>query len=140
MRTIWSVVVGGAAGIVAMMLVEFLVSLVVPAPANLDITRPGASATYIESLPVLLLALQIVSWAIGSYVAAFVAMRMAKGTSILPGVVAGAVPLLAGVIDMALIPHPIWMWVLGVAALTVPAYYAARMMLPKQASLRDAIG
>ncbi|MBV9046529.1 MAG: hypothetical protein JO348_06710 [Alphaproteobacteria bacterium] len=140
MRTIWSVVVGGAAGIVAMMLVEFLVSLVVPAPANLDITRPGASATYIESLPVLLLALQIVSWAIGSYVAAFVAMRMAKGTSILPGVVAGAVPLLAGVIDMALIPHPIWMWVLGVTALTVPAYYAARMMLPKQASLRDAIG
>ncbi|MBV9904866.1 MAG: hypothetical protein JO346_09835 [Alphaproteobacteria bacterium] len=140
MRTIWSVVVGGAAGVVAMMLVEFLVSLVVPAPANLDITRPGASATYIQSLPVLLLALQIVSWAIGSYVAAFVAMRMAKGTSILPGVVAGAVPLLAGVIDMALIPHPIWMWVLGVTALTVPAYYAARMMLPKQASLRDAIG
>ena len=138
-RTVWGIVAGGVVGIVAMRLIGFVGDMIFPVPAGLDISRPGASASYIDKMPLLSLLPVIIGWAAGSYIAAMVATRVARTTSMLPGLIAGAVPLLAGVLEMAMIPHPIWMWGLGLIALTAPAYFAARQFMPRPATLRDAM-
>lgn len=140
LRAFLAVILGALAGMLTIMLVESVSDMLFP--AGVDLNQPDARALYMDSVPLAAKLLVLIGWAGGSYLGARIATRMAHSKTLRPGLSVGAVMLLAGVANMAMLPHPLWMWAAGIAAFALPAYYVTRQLtprLPKPTMLRDAI-
>jgi hypothetical protein len=72
----------------------------------------------------------LAAWGLGTFAGAWVAARIAPGGQLAFGLAIGVVALLAGVAIMLHIPHPLWMWVLGVGEMLPAAYFGARLATP----------
>jgi len=47
--------------------------------------------------------------------------------------IVGALLMLAGIMNMIMIPHPTWLWVLGITVYLPAAYLGARLIKGRQA-------
>jgi hypothetical protein len=72
----------------------------------------------------------LVSWALGAFAGGWVAARLAPSKKIVFGLVIGAFGLVAAIFNMLMIPHPAWVWVVGLAEFIPAAYLGARLALP----------
>lgn len=125
LRRLLAVVAGVLAGIVAIAMAEFVGHLIFPPPEGMDISDPASIAAAMEQISIGALVAVLVAWGIGSMVGGFVAARIDGKTG--PGaLMVGAVLLLAAIINMLMIPHPVWFWVLGVALFLPLAKLGAR--------------
>ncbi len=119
------------AGLVAMVLTVFLLEsaghMVFPPPANMDFSDPAAQKAFMESLPIGALAFVILAWAVGALVGSYVAATIARQHRLAVALVVGVVMIALSVATMAMIPHPLWMIVLGVALPLPMAWLGARV-------------
>lgn len=126
------------AGLVVMVLTVFLVEsaghLMYPPPPGVDVTNPEALKTLIQSLPVAALAFVVVAWALGAFAGAFVACRIARQHRTALAVAIGAVMIALSAATMVMIPHPVWMIVLGVALPLPMAWLAMQLAGPAPAA------
>ncbi len=136
LRTFWGIIAGGVTGVVTMMILESAGDLIFPMPPAADLSRAGASLTYMDQMPIGAKVIVLLGWAAASYLASTLALRLARSKNPRVGWAAGGAVFAAGVLSLAMIPHPIWMWALGLVALTAPAYTAARHGTPKRVDLR----
>jgi hypothetical protein len=130
-RTILAVIVGAIVGMLTIMAMEFLFSLILPVPAALDLSQPGASAIYMANIPLANKLAVLFGWAVASFAAGHTATRMARTSDVRPALAAGGILVFAGILNMVILPHPWWMWLAGIVLLLAPAYLAARRVLPK---------
>jgi hypothetical protein len=89
------------------------------------------------ALPRAALLLVLVGWALGTFAGAYVAGRLARRVPIAHGLVVGVLFLAAGVANMLMLPHPIWMWMAGVAAFLAGGYGGGRLAARKAAALQS---
>jgi hypothetical protein len=108
LRVLAGIIAGTIGGIVAVGLVE----------------RVGDALYPLPQVPMTMLTVELIGWAIGSFVAGALGARIARAGPI-PGLVAGAFLLFAGIVSLIEISHPFWMIVAGAAALTLPALIAS---------------
>ncbi len=138
LRAFLGVIAGGVAGIVTMIVLETAGDLIFPMPPAADLSKAGASLTYMDQMPIGAKVIILLGWAAASYLASMLAIRWGRSTNPRVGWAAGGAVFLAGALSLAIIPHPIWMWALGLVALTAPAWYAAQRSTPRPADLRSA--
>ena len=114
MKQVIAVLAAVIAGFVALAAVTFLSSMIYPAPEGLDVNDAEAMRAYVESVPIGGKLIVLASWVIGAFVAGFVAQKMAPdGKGMVSAMIAGAVLLLAGIMNALNIPHPLWMTIIG---------------------------
>jgi hypothetical protein len=126
----WSVLAVLAGAIVAGVLisvVEGISSAVYPPPPGLDLNNPEALRQYIDRLPIGAFLFVLAAWAVGPFAGAYVAARLVRRARMAHGLIVGALFLIAGVLNMLMIPHPIWMWVAGIAIFIGCSYLGARL-------------
>ncbi|UIJ45410.1 hypothetical protein LZK98_00115 [Sphingomonas cannabina] len=126
---------GVIAGIVAAMLVIFVVEMIghwiAPPPASLDMTDKAALAVYVEGVPLALKLLVALAWFLGALVGGHIALRIAgwpPATWIVAVVIAAG-----GIANVIQLPSPVWMQAAAVlapllggwAALHVPGWRKA---------------
>jgi hypothetical protein len=138
LRTVFAVILGAIVGMLTIMAMEFLFSLILPVPAALDLSQPGASATYMANIPLANKIAVLFGWAAASFAAGHTATRMARASDVRPAVAAGSILVFAGILNMVLLPHPWWMWLAGIVLLLAPAYLAARRLVSGEGDLREA--
>lgn len=134
LRIFFAIIIGGIAGIATMMLVEYLSSMLFPMPTDLDTKSLGEMKTYMDSVPIAAKAMVLVGWTLGSVVGGYVATRLARNGSAVPGIIVGLVLLAAGGLNFLMLPHPIWMVIAGVILLPLPAVLVSRMFAPRFAA------
>ncbi len=105
-----------------------------PMPDGLDPSDPESIKAAMQKVPAGALVGVLISWAFGAFAGAWVAARLAPLNKLLFGLGIGALGVLAAVADMLMIPHPAWMWVLGVAEFIPAAYLGARLATPSVTS------
>lgn len=103
-------VVGGALVVAGL---EAASHVVWPVPADLDPSDAEAFARFVEQLPIGALVAVVVAWICGAFVGSILAAALASRVRLAVGLLAGAMTLLGTVANLAMIPHPIWMIVLG---------------------------
>ena len=103
-RTVLAVIAGALAGMFVIMTMESVSGLLFPTPPGVDLSKAGATATYIANVPIGALLFILLGWAAGSYVAGAIATRISRRASLLPGLAAGAVLLFSGVLGWFLAP------------------------------------
>lgn len=124
MRNLFAVVLGVAVAVFAIMAVEMVGHSLYPPPANLKLDDPKAIADYIARAPFLALALVPVAWAAGAFCGGTVASLVAAGRR--PqrfGLVVGTVIFAASVMNLWMIPHPLWLVLAAPFACLIPGWF-----------------
>jgi hypothetical protein len=134
LRAFWGIIAGGVAGIVTMMILESAGDAIFP--AGVDLSKAGASLIYMDRMPMAAKVMVLLGWAFASFLASALALRLGHSKNPRVGWAAGAAVFLAGILSLAMIPHPWWMWAVGLPALALPAWFAARQLTPRPADMR----
>ena len=130
LRRLLGVILGLVAGAIIVALIEGLGHALWPPPAGTDLRDPEQLRALMGSLPIGSLIAVIVGWALGSFGGGWMAATISRDARM--ALVVSFVLLCMGVITMIQIPHPLWMWVLGVA-LPLPAAWLGARLAPKAA-------
>jgi hypothetical protein len=126
-RSVLAVVVGVIVTMGLIMGVETVCNYLYPPPPGLDASDHEAMGTYIADLPVGAFLVLLIGWAIASGVGAWVAARLAGRSPITHGLIVGAWFLAGAIMTMVMIPHPVWMVIGAIAALSGFSYLGARV-------------
>ena len=126
LRSILSVVAGAAAAVVLIGVMETAGHLVYPPPAGIDMGKPETIKAAMAGMPVGAFLSIILGWGVGTFGGAWVAARLAGRSPLVHGLVIGVLSLSAGVAMMVMMPHPLWVCVLGVAVFLPAAYLGAK--------------
>jgi 4-hydroxybenzoate polyprenyltransferase len=132
-RSILAVVAGLVLGVVIIAAVEYMSHMVYPPPPGLDMKDPEAMKAMVANLPVGALLFLLLAWALGSFGGGWLAARLSQRLQTRHAMIVGALLMLAGIMNMIMIPHPAWLWVLGIAVYLPAAYLGARLVKVRQA-------
>jgi hypothetical protein len=128
-RIILGIVIGVALGFALVMAGDYLNRMLFPMPPDLQITNPEAIRDYMASAPVTSLLGMPVTWTVaagaGAFAAAIIAGRAWTGW------IAGALMFAATLLNLALIPHPLWMLVAAIVFVPAAAWFGAKFGAPK---------
>lgn len=106
-RNILAVLAGLAVSVLVMEGMEGFVGKIYPMPANLDMHDKEAMGRYIAGMPFAAVGMMILVYMLGSFVGGYTASRISK--KIRQSFVVGCFLLAFGVVNVVMIPHPIWM-------------------------------
>lgn len=115
------------AGFIVLGLVESISWMLYPAPEDLDLTDMEALAAYAAQVPLTAKLIVLAAWMIGAFVAGFIAGKFApEGTGPKLALMAGGVLMLGGIMNTFMVPHPVWMLVIGLLQYLPMAYLGAK--------------
>lgn len=114
---------GLLAAMVTISVVEAIGNSMYPAPADMDYNNKEMVKALISSMPFGALVFVVNAWILGSFIGSIVTSRMyAEGTWKTP-VITGMLVLVFTMMNMLMIPHPIWMWVSGLLGIVPAAWF-----------------
>ncbi|HET6604374.1 MAG TPA: hypothetical protein VFG21_09195 [Xanthomonadaceae bacterium] len=114
-RSILAVLAGVVAAGVTVFLLEAASHIVFQPPAGIDPGDPERLAEWMEQVPFGALVSVLIAWAVGTCLGGFVAARIARRAPVRHAVVVGVIELALGAMTVALIPHPLWFTIVGLA-------------------------
>lgn len=127
-RSVLAILAGLVAGFITVGLIESANAFLYPAPAGVDLARDQeAFIRYVSQLPVTAFLIVVVAEWLGVFLASWVAARLAGRAETIHGLVVGTFFLLATLINLLTIPHPVWMWVLGLGGPLPLAFLGSRL-------------
>lgn len=121
-RNILAVVAGLITGMILIAAIEYVGHQIYPLPEGLDMHDPDAIRAYLETAPTGSLWMVILAYAIGAFDAGLVSSVIARQDSRRVALICGLFLLAFGLINLFLIPHPAWFWVLSLAVFLPSAY------------------
>lgn len=130
-RIILGVIIGVAVGIGLVMVGDAINHRLWPMPADVQVTNPEAIRAYMQTAPIASLLGLPVTWTIAAFAAAFAGAKIAAKTW--AGWIAGALIFAATCLDLALIPHPLWMLVAAIVFVPATAWFGGKLGGPKPA-------
>jgi MFS family permease len=113
-RKILAVLGGVFFGVIAITLMEKLGQNLYPRPMGMKDNDMEALKQYVATAPFMALFFVILGYAAGAFVAGFIATKIAGDNKKTYAVICGVIFLLQGIYMMAVLPTPIWFWVLGI--------------------------
>ena len=112
LRNVLAFFAGFTVCVVTVAVVEGIGMALFPPPPDLDPNDPAALAALMDQIPLGALVSVVVAWGLAALLGPLVAGRAATHGRATAGVV-GALFLVVVVLNLAMLPHPIWMWVVG---------------------------
>lgn len=82
-------------------------------PADLDRNDPASMGKYISTLPVTAFLFVLVGYAVGYFFGGFVMQKIARAGSLWLPLILGGLGTLGWIMNVAMLPHPMWIVVLG---------------------------
>lgn len=131
LRTILGAVVGVIAGMITVSAVQALGHAIFPVPGTFDLQDRAQMGALVATMPLGALGMVVLAWILGAYVGSFVGL-IAGGRARAAGVVPAAVMFLATLANLFMIPHPVWMAVVGLLGIVAAAWLADRLFARKR--------
>ncbi len=123
-------ILGGLTGMVAafsvIALVQSIGHQIYPTPEGLDMNDTEAFAAYVESLPAGAFIPVLLSYFAGTAAGTFVGGWIAGGSGMTYAVIFGTLILTLTVVNLFMIPHPLWFSIIAVIGIPAAAYAAGR--------------
>ena len=127
LRSVLAVILGIVLAGFLIWAVEGIGHRVYPVPEGVDLTNPQAVAAFIDEAPLGALLFVILAWGVGTLAGGWLAAMVAGRSATLHALIVGAVMLAGGIMNMVMIPHPPWFWILGVLVFLPAAWLGARL-------------
>ncbi len=126
LRSAGAIVAGLAAAMVLVALVEVVTLAFHPFPEGADTTDQAVVAAHVEKFPHWVLAIAVVGWGVTVYASAWVATRLGTGRHAAHGIAVGGLLILAAVVNMLMLPYPVWFEVANVVILPLALWGGVR--------------
>lgn len=110
--------------------VQTLGHQVYPPPENLDTKNLEAMKAYTASLPMGALLFVLLSYGVGSFAGGWLAAKIARVPQMHVPLTVGGVQLFFGIINLLMIPHPLWFAVASVLIFLPAAYLGGKLGKP----------
>jgi hypothetical protein len=114
LKSILAIMVGVSAGFVTVIAGDYLVHFIQPPPADLKPGDSAAFAAYVDSIPFLVLLLMQMIWLTSAFIGGFAASAVDKPNWRRSSMISGLILLIVSCINMTMIEHPLWMWVVSI--------------------------
>jgi hypothetical protein len=128
MRSVLAVV----AGVVVAGLITFLAQAVgrqiYPPPPGMNPMDPASIRAHLSQMPTGAFAAVLVSWALGTLGGGWTAAKISR--RLVPAIVVGVIQLVFGVINMVMIPSPVWFYIVGCLLFVPSAYLGGKLARP----------
>ena len=128
LRKVLAVVVGLVVAVLIFIAFESLKEQLYPLPPGMDRADHKAMSAYEEALPAKALAVMLAGWMIGSLVCGILVKIISKSKDRTPAYLAGLFLMAAGIVDIYMLPHPLWFIVTGVL-IFIPATLAGHALV-----------
>ena len=125
MRIVIGIVAGAVIAVLCVAGIEMIGHLAFPPPPGTDLTDPAQVARIMANVPWAALAFVAAAWFVGALAGAWAANLIAKRA--LAGWIVVLLVLAAGIYTMTTIPHPAWMWAMGIALPLIAGWLAQRL-------------
>jgi hypothetical protein len=125
-RNVLAVVGGAVAAVAVVALSDMVVGRVYPLPSALELSNADTARAAIAAVPLVALLLLVFGWGLAGGIGAFVAVRLAPEHRMAVGLVVAGLLVLATVANLAMIPHPLWMWPASLILIPVLGWTGAR--------------
>lgn len=125
-------VIGVMVGLALVFVGDYLNHMVFPPPPEVQATNPEAIRAWMAKAPVLSLIGLPVTWTIAAFAAAFAGAKI--GASVWAGWIAGALIFAGTCLNLAMIPHPLWMSIAVIVLVPLAAWLGGRLADAKRAS------
>ncbi len=115
LRKILAVIAGIITATLIFMGFETISRKTYPLPEGLDKADHEAMSVFISGLPSFAFVIQLCGWAVGSFVCGWLTGVITRSSDRSPAYIAGLFLLSAGIVEIFLLPHPVWFSVTGIA-------------------------
>ncbi len=113
-RRILAVIGGIIAGSLTVAAVEMLGHYLYPLPAGMKSDDMEAMKEYISNAPFMALFFVIIAYALAALMVGFVSTKIANDGKNKYAIIGGVIFLIITIVNLAMLPTPIWFWVLGI--------------------------
>jgi len=135
MKKVLAIVIGVVAGFAVMFMGEATTSSLSPMPAGLNTRNRDEMRVFIESIPMYVLVLLIIFWLASSFLGAMLASRINRSNWKNVSIITGSILLATTILNMAMLPHPAWMWITVLAGYIPAALLGGWLVRPKSVPL-----
>lgn len=115
LRKILAVIGGIVAGSLTVAAVEMLGHYLYPLPKGMKTDDMEAMKEYIPNAPFMALFFVIIAYALAALVVGFVSTKIANDGKNKYAIIGGIIFLIITIVNLVMLPTPIWFWVLGIA-------------------------
>jgi hypothetical protein len=115
--------------------IEVFSSIVHPFPPEVDPTDYEACKAHVARYPAWALLLVVLGWGLTTFLSAWLATRLGSGRHRAHGIVAGSILPALAVMNMSMLPYPIWFWASNLVIFPLGFYWGAKL-----GSLRPSTG
>lgn len=130
LRLVLGIVAGVVAGFVTVFVAETVGHRIYPPPPGSDASSMEGVKALIEVMPVGALVAVLVAWGLGTWVAAAVALLVARRRRIAGWIAAGVV-IAASAATLVMIPHPLWFMLAAAVSAALAVWLADRLYAAK---------
>jgi hypothetical protein len=124
-RKILAVVAGVVVGAVVVWVVQLLGHRVVPLPAGMDPTNMESVRAHMAEIPAAAFGFVLLGYVLGALVGGYTAARIGRAPRLALAV--GAILMVFGILNVVLIPHPLWFTVATFIVFLPAAWLGGRL-------------
>ena len=132
-RSSLAVVAGVVVAVMLVGLIEEATHAIWPFPDYAALNDPEQARELMENIPLGALLVVFAAWTCGAFGGAMVAALIARRRAMFHAGLVGAVVLAAALANLAMLPHPVWFAVLGVAGICVGTFTAGKLVSARTA-------
>ncbi|MDG1262361.1 MAG: hypothetical protein P8O05_11420 [Flavobacteriales bacterium] len=134
-NNVLAVVIGIIAAMMVVMLGDRIAFSIFPPPENLDFNDPVSVQQLVDGMPIAAHLLLFFNWSVSAFVGGLVTTKLSKSKWQLLCVITGALLLTANILNMFVIPYPIWLIMITVLMYLPVTYLGGKLIAPKTESV-----
>ena len=135
LRSIIAVIAGLIAGSIVIYLIELAGHALYPPPELFDPMDREAAKEMMDAAPIGSLLMVILAYLVGSFAGGAVAALVPAKSRLSHSLATGLILMVFGIINLVLLPHPVWFWVLSLIVFVPFAFLGGQAVVRR--SLRD---
>lgn len=125
-RRVLAVLIGAAVALAVVSLGDFVAGRMWSPSPDTDLSTAGGLSAAMASIPTRALMVLVFGWVAAAAAGAFVATRLSPGRGQASGLIVTALLLVATIVNLLSIPHPVWVWVAAIMLMPAAGWLAAR--------------
>ena len=130
-NNVLAVVIGIIAAMMVVMLGDRIAFSIFPPPENLDFHDPVSVQNLVDGMPITAHLLLFFNWSVSAFVGGLVTTKLAKSKWNLLCVIKGSLLLIANVLNMFVIPYPVWLIIITVLMYLPMTYIGGKLVAQK---------
>ena len=138
-RKILAVIAGVVVAILTIFMIERLGHAVYPPPTGIDFSDPEAMSAYTDNASAMELLFPALAWVVATFLGGSLATAIARGAPMVNAAIIGGLILFGTVMNLVMIPHPLWFSIVAIVAIIAAIFgtarFAARFVHPAPAAV-----